>query len=108
MIYTTKSSFELQLLHAIEGRIAADGIQAEAFRWPLTKYGHQPIDLLVDSGAREYYLGIECKSLKRANKESLRLNTQFTQRSKGDQFREESRYLQMTGRRRGRFSTMMR
>ena len=95
----SKTSFELQLLKALNGRIAADGVDALALRWPLSKFAHQPIDIIVDSEDMNHYLAIECKSIKRANKAGLYLSSHFSQKVRGDQFKAETEYIQRSGRR---------
>ena len=95
----TKTTFELQLLKALTNRIAADGVEAVALRWPLTKWAHQPIDIIVDSEDIDYYLAIECKSIKRSNKNGLYFSGQFTQKAFSDQFIEEADYITRSGRR---------
>jgi len=54
---------------------------------------------MVDSGDNNYYLGIECKSIKRSGNRSLSVRDQFTRKNTGDQFIAETKYLKSSGRR---------
>jgi len=53
----------------------------------------------VDSGDPRYYLGIECKSVKKSGNRSLSKHDQFTRKTVGDQFIAETKYLKSSGRR---------
>jgi len=68
-------------------------------RFPQSKFRSQPIDIFVDSGDPSFYMGIECKSIKRSGNRSLSVRDQFTRKSTGDQFIAETKYLKLSGRR---------
>jgi len=95
----TKQNFERQMVHALNKYFEDNDVDAIAYRFPQSRFRPQHIDIMVDSSIHDNYLGIECKSVKRAGNRSLSIHDQFTRKSVGDQFITETEYLKSSGRR---------
>ncbi|MGZ4918619.1 MAG: hypothetical protein ACXV6L_00235 [Halobacteriota archaeon] len=57
------SNFERELVKSFNGSFTERGIDAIAYRMKQHRFSQQMLDILVDSQDRQYYLGIECKSI---------------------------------------------
>lgn len=57
-------SFEIEIARCLNRHLGTIACRGFAFRLKQGKYSYQYVDVLVDSLNPEYYLAIECKSLK--------------------------------------------
>jgi len=57
-------NFEVEIAHCFNRHLNTIDCRGFAYRLKQSKYSYQYVDVLVDSLNPEYYLAIECKSLK--------------------------------------------
>ena len=90
------SEFEWELVRALNEFLGDRGI---AYRLKQHRYASQIVDILVDSPMREFYCGIECKSLSQEKGASaLYFSQHFTISKEGHQIERISEFLRRSGR----------
>lgn len=57
------SNFERELVKSFNDFFEKSGIDAIAYRMKQHRFSQQMLDVLVDSSDKQFYLGIECKSI---------------------------------------------
>ena len=58
------ADFERDMVHCLNRYFEDNGLKGYAYRLKQSKYNTQYVDILVDSLNPQYYLAVECKSLK--------------------------------------------
>ncbi len=95
------SNFERELVRSFNNSFSERGIDAIAYRMKQHRFSQQMLDILVDSEDRQYYLGIECKSIAPSKGLSALYFTQhFTVDKKGEhQVEKMDAFIKRSGRR---------
>jgi len=94
------SNFERELVKSFNEFFEQGGIDAIAYRMKQHQYSQQMLDILVDSSDRQFYLGIECKSISLSKgATSLYFSQHFSVDKKGEhQVAKMHEFLRKSGR----------
>ncbi len=94
------SNFERELVKSFNDSFSERGIDAIAYRMKQHRFSQQMLDILVDSHDRQYYLGIECKSIAPTKGLSaLYFSQHFTTDKKGEhQVAKMNGFIRRSGR----------
>ena len=89
------TEFERTLVEGLNQYFDNNDISAVAYRRKQHRFSSQVLDILVDSFDREYYLGIECKSISLAKGTN---KLYFSQHFSDGQIERINRFLEKSGR----------
>jgi len=94
------SNFERELVRSFNDYFSENDLDAIAYRMKQHQFSQQMLDVLVDSGDRRLYLGIECKSISAAKGASaLYFSQHFSVNRRGEhQATKMQDFLQRSGR----------
>ncbi|MGZ4912831.1 MAG: hypothetical protein ACXVI3_04875 [Halobacteriota archaeon] len=94
------SNFERELVKSFNDSFNERRIDAIAYRVKQHRFSQQMLDILVDSHDRQFYLGIECKSVSpRKGLPALYFSQHFTVDKKGDhQVAKMNSFIKRSGR----------
>jgi hypothetical protein len=85
------TTFETQLVHGYQNYFLENNINAVAYRYRQLLWCGQFTDIAVDSDDKDYYLGIECKSIQT---KKLYFSAHFQE----DQVSNMTKFLNLSGR----------